>query len=252
MNLKQMLQIEASKQPGTVALFESGLFYMACEGSAYKLWRCYGFNPTKRHYKVLGTDMVGVGFPRRMLEKYVPGCVAGPDGTLAGSLNVSEEGFAEWKASVKLTEGRRNSDKTAAPPLKGIDGLGGGPMQRHPLSGHFDGLPVYKECYDLLLAVVEWSRNLDKVYQHHLLNRMVDRLFELEVHICAAREKSTSAEALEEVEQAQRKLVEVSVALRMLGDKNKLNPNVYADATMRVASLDRQLLLWRATLPYAV
>ena len=252
MNLREMLQIEAAKQPGSVALFESGLFYTACEGSAYKLWRCYGFNPTKRHYKVLGADMVAVGFPRRMLEKYVPGCTAGPGGSLTGPLNVSEEGFAEWKESVELTEGRKGSDKTMAPPLRGIEGLDGGPMQRHPLSGHFDGLPVYKEVYDMLLLVVEWGKNLDRNYQHYLLGRMINRLFELEVHICAAREKAAAADALYEVQEAQRKLVEISVALRMLGDKNKINDKTYADATVRVASIDRQLLMWRATLPYAV
>ena len=132
--------------------------------------------------------------------------------------------------------------------MTGIEGLDGCSELRHPLAPHFDKLTVYKECYDLLLTVVEWGKNLDRVYQHHLLNRMVDRLFELEVHICAAREKYTMAEAASEVEQAQRKLVEVKVCLRMLGDKNKINDNVYADATLRVASIDRQLVRWAGSL----
>lgn len=62
--IEEILHCEQNKQHNEVILFLEGKFWKAYEKSAYVLTKLYGFKPTKRYVKLVGKEIISVGFPQ--------------------------------------------------------------------------------------------------------------------------------------------------------------------------------------------
>ena len=54
----------AHKNLHEVKIYREGVFWVAYEQSAYYFWKLKGYKPTKRFVKVVGMEVVSVGFPK--------------------------------------------------------------------------------------------------------------------------------------------------------------------------------------------
>ena len=111
-----------------VVLYPEGMFYKAYERSAYVCaTRIAPFRPSRKRVKYLGRDVVSVGFPMQVLEKYFPGASPQePGGCVVVELAeaVGAQAFEAWKAALPFKEPRaRVPSAAAAAPVETAAGL---------------------------------------------------------------------------------------------------------------------------------
>ena len=68
--IKEILQEERNRESSKLVLFLDGKFWKAYERSANALVQMYNFKPTKRFIKLVGEEVISVGFPQEQLKKY--------------------------------------------------------------------------------------------------------------------------------------------------------------------------------------
>ena len=101
--IKEILQEERNRESGWLVQFLEGKFWKAYEQSAYVLTKLYNFKPSKRFIKLVGEEVISVGFPQELLGKYLPGAVVSPEGkTCRARVQIphDEPAFREWKSSA--------------------------------------------------------------------------------------------------------------------------------------------------------
>ena len=154
--------------PKEVNLYHEGIFWVAYEQSAYYFWMLKGYTPTKRYVKVLGTDIVSVGFPGSSLEEITgfrytvvkggfslsqclheeerstPVSLALNDNHLVFELeqNIDEEEFLKWKEGLELKNSRAHK------------------FPRHHIPGSFSSSAV-SHYEDLLPEILGQIKNFD-------------------------------------------------------------------------------------------
>jgi len=96
-----------------VNLYLEGVFWIAYEQSAYYFWKLKGYKPTKKFVKVVGQEVVSVGFPNAALKDMVTTSLQ----TTPNAENhivfeieeaIDEENFLSWKAGIVIV--RRNDE----------------------------------------------------------------------------------------------------------------------------------------------
>ena len=84
--ISEILHEERGCTAGQVVLFLEGKFWKAYERSAWALARLYNFKPSKRFVKLVGEEVISVGFPLEQLSKYLrPGSPCASCTTAASS-----------------------------------------------------------------------------------------------------------------------------------------------------------------------
>ena len=78
--IKEILHEERNRESGCVVMFLEGKFWKAYEKSAYTLTQLYNFKPSKRFIKLVGEEVISVGFPQEQLQKYLVNAVFEADG----------------------------------------------------------------------------------------------------------------------------------------------------------------------------
>lgn len=64
--IKDILQEERNCESGMLVLFLEGKFWKAYERSVYILTSLYNFKPSKRFVKLVGEEVISVGFPHEL------------------------------------------------------------------------------------------------------------------------------------------------------------------------------------------
>ena len=97
-----------------INLYIEGVFWVAYEQSAYYFWKLKGYKPTKRFVKVIGMEVVSVGFPRKDR-------VAGDfsyvedNNHLVSELDeeIDMEEFLKWKEGLEIKSIKTNRDNSS-------------------------------------------------------------------------------------------------------------------------------------------
>ncbi len=84
--IKDILQEERSRGGSELVLFLEGKFWKAYEKSAYALTQMYNFKPTKRFIKLVGEEVISVGFPQEQMKKYLSNVVIDASGKMCRAL----------------------------------------------------------------------------------------------------------------------------------------------------------------------
>ena len=90
--------------PHEIHLFKEGAFWVAYEESAYSICKIKPYKATRKFIKVVGMDVVSIGFPDNALAMLRQGLTLSQQSETHVVLQIEEavEAFEEWKAGVEL------------------------------------------------------------------------------------------------------------------------------------------------------
>lgn len=237
--IKDILQEERNRENTELVLFLEGKFWKAYERSAYALMQMYNFKPTKRFIKLLGEEVISVGFPQEQLAKYLAGAVVDASGKMCRALvqtTQDEQAFAEWKAGTRIKE-----PKPKVPVGLYI------PEEWKPKTQVMkeENLPVFKMVYDLLLRVVHERHKMGKDFRYTLGEDLKRLLVRVEVCVYHANEKKGADEKLAYISEALEKMLEVKLYVRILHDSKQLSLKKYVLLCEQMVEIEKNLSDWK-------
>jgi hypothetical protein len=114
MTKREILDLE-KKNKDKIYLHKEGTFWIAYERSAHRFVEgIRAYKVTKKHIKVIGTEITSIGFPESALSNLAIEIVDRTDKliTLKAPVKKNERKFEKWKSEVKQSE----PPKETAPP----------------------------------------------------------------------------------------------------------------------------------------
>lgn len=237
--IKDILQEERNKGSIELILFLEGKFWKAYEKSAYALVQMYNFKPTKRFIKLVGEEVISVGFPQDQLKKYLGNAEIDASGKICHALVQTaqdEQAFAEWKAGTRIKEPKQKTPMELYIPEE---------WKPKTQVMKEENLPVFKMVYDLLLRVVHETHKMGKDFRYTLGEELKRLLVRMEVCIYHANEKKDANEKLVYINEALEKMLEVKLYVRILHDSKQLSLKKYALLCEQMVAVEKQLTDWK-------
>ena len=237
--IKDILQDERTRESGQLVLFLEGKFWKAYEQSAYILTKCYNFKPSKRFVKLIGEDVISVGFPQEQLPKYLPNATFVEDGKkIYATVNTPCDrlAFLEWKSSTRIKEPKSKPIGPVEVPEE---------WRVKPQVMKEENLPVFKMVYDLLLRVFHESRKLDKDFRYSLGEDLKHLLMRVEVCIYHANEEKEALRKVDFINEALERMIEVKLSVRILHDSKQLSLKKYALLCEQMVEIEKNLKDWK-------
>lgn len=237
--IKDILQEERNRENGRLVLFLEGKFWKAYEQSAYTLTKLYGFKPSKRFVKLVGEDIISVGFPLEQLSKYLPNAQVEQDGKKCyAQVNCPFDNlsFLEWKSSTRIKEPKPK-------PISALDI----PEEWKPKTQVMkdENLPVFKMVYDLLLRIVHESHKMGKDFRYTIAEDLKKSLVRIEVCVYHANEEKEANEKLAYIGEALEIMLEVKLYVRILHDSKQLSLKKYALLCEQMVEIEKNLKNWK-------
>lgn len=237
--ISEILQEERNRNEKQLVLFLEGKFWKAYECSAFVLTKLYNFKPSKRFIKLVGEEVISVGFPNEQLKKYLPKAVVEPSGKMCRAVvNVaqSQEAFEQWKASTRIAEPKTNVTHKLIIP-----------EEWKPKTQVFreENLPVFKMVYDLLLRVFNETRKMSKDYRYSLGEDLKRSLLRIEVCVYRANEEKDPVRKTFFINEALEKMIEIRLGVRILHDSKELSLKKYALLCEQMVEVEKNLKNWR-------
>lgn len=238
--IKDILHEERSRESGMLVLFLEGKFWKAYEHSAYILTMLYNFKPSKRFIKLVGEEVISVGFPTEQLPKYLANAVLEEGGKRcrASVRRVCDElAFREWKSATRINESK---------PKKTIAKLEI-PEEWKPKSQVFkeENLPVFKMVYDLLLRLFHETQKMGKDYRYTLGEDLKRDLVRVEVCIYHANTEKEASNKVDYIAEALERMLEVKLYVRILHDSKQLSLKKYALLCEQMVTVEKNLNDWK-------
>lgn len=237
--IKDILQEERGRASDSIVLFLEGKFWKAYERSAYALTKIHNFKPSKRFIKLVGEEVISIGFPLEQLPKYVAGAVIEPDGKKCRarvSGQHDEMAFREWKASTRIKEPKRREIGELIIPEEWKPKT---QVQKE------ENLPVFKMVYDLMLRMFHETQKLGKDFRYTLGEDIKLHLMRVEVCIYHANEEKSPMRKIEFIAEALDRMLEVRLAVRILHDSKQLSLKKYALLCEQMVTIEKNLKDWK-------
>lgn len=236
---KDILQEERGRESNCLVLFLEGKFWKAYEQSAYILTKFYNFKPSKRFIKLIGEEVISVGFPLEQLSKYLPTAVVDAYGKKCNATvncTCDEQAFLEWKSSTRIKE----------PKPKAVGELAV-PEEWKPKTQVMreENLPVFKMVYDLMLRLFHETRKLSKDFRYTLGEDLKVHLMRVEVCIYHANEVGETARKVGYIAEALEKMLEVRLSVRILHDSRQISLKKYALLCEQMVTIEKNLKDWK-------
>jgi len=164
MKISEIIKLEDANDNGII-LFKEGMFWRAYERSAFRFSNLIkDYQVLVRYYKNVDRKMAYLGFPSEKLPNVIAHCkIKGwkvkedENGTwIINSLPVVD-GFQEWKNElVEKQDEKKPKERISVPGLVREDNKA------------TSTLPVYKDSYDLMLEVYQFSKHFNREYRFTL------------------------------------------------------------------------------------
>jgi hypothetical protein len=230
--IEEILHYEEEKSQGEVILFLEGKFWKAYEKSAYVLTKLYGFKPTKRYVKLVGQEIISVGFPQETLLKYVGNQHAEFSEKITRvwfNQEQDEQAFTQWKIATRIKENKvlpiQKEEKRKPSPVDDI------------------GLPVFRVVYDLQLRLFQYCSKMSKDYRYTLGEDIKKKL--LRMQVCIYHANAEKQDKLPYITEALGLLVEVKLCVRILHDSKQLSLKRFALLCEQMVEVENQLIKWK-------
>ncbi len=246
--IEEILHHERERKVEDLVLFLEGKFWKAYEHSAFVLTRLYGFKPTKRYIKLIGEEVISVGFPEEALSKYLSNARVDREKKILRAwvqCPQSEQSFQEWKNATRVKEqkvlvGDRPLRPTGTSPDSGEE------FEKDKSSRVKDiGLPVFRLAYDLLLRLFHDCAKMSKDYRYTLGEDIKKRLLRLEVCIYHANDQKDTEKKIAYLTEALENLIEVKICVRILHDSKQLSLKQFAYLCEKMVEVEDQLKKWK-------
>ena len=257
--IEEILQQERERNINDLVLFLEGKFWKAYEQSAYVLTRLYGFKPTKRYIKLIGEEVISVGFPEESLQKYLSNArVDGEKKILRAWVQCpqSDQSFIEWKNATRIKEKKEVTNPVYTdpsglqpPPLtqgRSLKSNLGEDLEKQPSRVKDIGLPVFRLAYDLLLRLFHDCQKMSKDYRYTLGEDIKKRLLRLEVCIYHANDRKEAERKTAYIIEALDNLIEVKICVRVLHDSKQLSLKQFAYLCEKMVEVEDHLKKWKA------
>lgn len=105
----------------------------------------------------------------------------------------------------------------------------------------YTNLPVYEECYQLLLQLVTFSRQMQRDFRYTIGEKLQQTVVEIIVLIFKANKVEQKRQHIAD---AREKLVEAQVMMRVLNDIRQFSDKQYVQLVERTTSVSKQLASW--------
>lgn len=105
----------------------------------------------------------------------------------------------------------------------------------------YTNLPVYEECYQLLLSAVNYTRNIQRDLRYTLGEQLKQNIVDILVLIFKANKTKDKAG---HIASAREKLVEVQVITRILNDLKQISDRQYVILAEKTTSISKQFVAW--------
>lgn len=105
----------------------------------------------------------------------------------------------------------------------------------------YTNLPVYEESYQLLLDVVNFTRNIQRDLRYTLGEKLKQNIIDILVLIFKANKDRSK---VSHISLARETLVEVQVVIRILNDLKQISDRQYIILAERTTNISKQLTSW--------
>ena len=105
----------------------------------------------------------------------------------------------------------------------------------------YENLPVYKATHDLLLYIFQLHRNFQREYRYTLGENIKTELVNLLLCIYKANSEQEKSPILS---RANEHVAAIKIQLRLLMDLKQISQKQYANATVQIESISKQLAMW--------
>ena len=236
--IEEILYCERERDKNNLVLFLEGKLWKAYEHSAYVLTRLYGFKPTKRYIKLIGEEVISVGFPEESLNKYLSNAPVDREKKILHAwvqCPQSDQSFEEWKSTTRIKEKQPNfsskSDRAEESVTSRTKDI---------------GLPVFRLAYDLLLRLFNDCKKMSKDYRYTLGEDIKKRILRLEVCIYHANDQKEVETKSAYLTEALEQLIEVKLCVRVLHDSKQLSLKQFAFLCEKIVEVEDHLKKWKA------
>ena len=106
---------------------------------------------------------------------------------------------------------------------------------------HYQHLPIYKLTYDLLLRIMQVTKNFPREYKYTLGQKLKDEIIELVVLIYKA---NTAKDKKHHIEMVLERIQVVQLLIRLSHDMRILPRKHYVDLVEKIDGLGRQAQGW--------
>ncbi len=106
---------------------------------------------------------------------------------------------------------------------------------------HFEELPVYKACYELLLTIYKDLNKLPRDIRYTMLETMKNELVQIAGLICRA---NATRDKLQFIQQAKDLMLSVKLKIRLLYDLHYINLKTFSRLAELGESVSKQLTSW--------
>jgi len=109
----------------------------------------------------------------------------------------------------------------------------------------YDQLPVYKVCYDLLIATFYLVNHFKREYKYTLGERLKSEVINTLVNIYWA---NTHTEKQPAMEKARNHLELVRLYYRIVKDLKQINLDKFVEMNSKIESISKQLYAWQKSI----
>ena len=250
--IEEILQQERERNINDLVLFLEGKFWKAYEQSAYVLTCLYGFKPTKRYIKLIGEEVISVGFPEESLQKYLSNARVDREKKILHAwvqCPQSDQSFIEWKNATRIKEKKEVTAPVytnPSAPQGGTSPNSGEELEKQSSRVKDIGLPVFRLAYDLLLRLFHDCQKMSKDYRYTLGEDIKKRLLRLEVCIYRVNDQKEAEQKQRYITEALENLIEVKICVRILHDSKQLSLKQFAYLCEKMVEVEDHLKKWKA------
>ena len=237
--IAEILQEERNRESARLVLFLEGKFWKAYERSAFELVKLYNFKPSKRFIKLVGEEIISVGFPKEQLFKYLRNAVVDPDGKVCRvqvRCPQDSQAFEQWKAGTRIAEPKTVVTRKLIIPEE---------WKAKTQVFREENLPVFKMVYDLLLRLFHETQKMSKDYRYSLGEDLKRSLLRIEVCVYRANEEKDPLRKTFFINEALEKMIEVRLGVRILHDSKEISLKKYALLCEQMVEVEKNLKNWR-------
>lgn len=105
----------------------------------------------------------------------------------------------------------------------------------------YTNLPVYEDSYQLLLSLVNFSRNMQRDFRYTMGEQVKNKVVEMMVLIFKANKARNKTE---HIALAREKLAEIQIVIRLLNELRQLSDKQFTSLVERTAGISKQLTSW--------
>lgn len=178
------------------------------------------FKLSKRYVKTVNMDVISLGFPERVVPKWLNGYVYEyiEDGLIRCRMRkcFDEVEYHNWKEVVSVNVGDRFTPHTSV----------------------IEKTPVYKAAYDLMIQIVKCAANISKNVSTPLGVRLKELAYRLSY---AVRILYEIPDRESHIDKTLELCSEIEFILQVLKDLREISLKTFALASERIVSISRQL-----------